>query len=232
LSEGGLSGLTAAGRLLVVSPHLDDAVFSCGGVIQRAPEVVVLSVFAGSPPGDAALVYWDAACGFVPGDDVMAARRDEDREALRRLGATTIWGDEQQQSYRTTEPPKEALVKVVTDAIGEVRPSHVLLPLGFCHEDHILVGEAARAALKDTDVEGVFLYGDQPYVFRRPLMARRKLAELATQGFRLERLHAPWRLRHSPPAAIGVYASQLKGLHISPYRAALLKQRYWQLRWT
>jgi LmbE family N-acetylglucosaminyl deacetylase len=232
LSDGGLRGLTGAGRLLVVSPHLDDAVFSCGGLIKRAREVVVLSVFAGDPPRDAELGEWDAACGFVAGDDVMAARRNEDREALRRLGATPIWGDAQQQGYRTTEPTEDALVKMVTDAIREVRPTRVLLPLGFCHQDHTLVGEAARTALKDADVEGTFLYGDQPYTFRRPLMARRKLADLAAQGLRLERLEAPWRLRHSPASAIGVYASQLQGLGLSPYRAALLKQRYWQVHWT
>ena len=41
--------LTLEGRLLVISPHLDDAVFACGRLIASHPSCVVVTVFAGLP---------------------------------------------------------------------------------------------------------------------------------------------------------------------------------------
>jgi LmbE family N-acetylglucosaminyl deacetylase len=75
---------------IYLSPHLDDAVLSCGGMItqQRAAgqRVAVVTIFAGDPPEDAMLSdfarglheRWQAA-------DPTAARRAEDRCALRAL---------------------------------------------------------------------------------------------------------------------------------------------------
>ena len=72
-------------RLLVISPHLDDVVISCGGLLLAHPGATVATLFAASPP-----VYTDplnehdTACGFQPGDDTMATRRVEDERAARR----------------------------------------------------------------------------------------------------------------------------------------------------
>ena len=76
-----------------MSPHLDDAVFGCGQWIASSASSIVVTIFAGAPPADAALTAWDAECGFRGGDDVIAARRAEDRTALARLNATPIWLD-------------------------------------------------------------------------------------------------------------------------------------------
>ena len=66
--------------VLLLSPHLDDAVLSCGGRIlhhvARGERVVVLTVFSHADPDDAA--GW-------------GARREEDRTAAARLGAETEW---------------------------------------------------------------------------------------------------------------------------------------------
>ena len=77
---------------IYLSPHLDDAVFSCGGRIalqvRAGRRVWVVTVCAGSPGGplsDYAQVlhtYWGLA-----ETDAPAARREEDRAALARLGA-------------------------------------------------------------------------------------------------------------------------------------------------
>src|SRR4051794_24119032 len=63
--------------VLVVSPHLDDGVFSCGEMMADHPTAHLVTVFAGRP-ATAQLTEWDRDCGFAAGDDVVGARRDED----------------------------------------------------------------------------------------------------------------------------------------------------------
>lgn len=75
---------------IYLSPHLDDAVLSCGGLIHRqaraGQRVIVVTIFAGDPPDDGTLSdfarelheRWEAA---TP----TATRREEDVRALRAL---------------------------------------------------------------------------------------------------------------------------------------------------
>ena len=80
-------------RWLVISPHLDDAVFSCGRLLAAAPGSIVVTVFAGIPPRDTPAPPWDRRAGFDRADEAMHARRDEDRRALARLDARPVWLD-------------------------------------------------------------------------------------------------------------------------------------------
>ena len=66
--------------VLLLSPHLDDAVFSAGALVGR-PLVKVWTVFAGVPesPGPTA---WDAACGYEDSRTLMKDRLLEDAQAL------------------------------------------------------------------------------------------------------------------------------------------------------
>ncbi|MGH6635951.1 MAG: hypothetical protein ACRED0_07390 [Gammaproteobacteria bacterium] len=49
--------------LLVVSPHCDDGVFSCGQLIEAHPGAVVATVFAGRLPPNHPLPEWDRGAG-------------------------------------------------------------------------------------------------------------------------------------------------------------------------
>ena len=68
---------------LALSPHLDDAVFSCGGTLARLAgagwRVVVATLFAASVPDPTGFAL---ACqtdkGLAPDVDYLALRRDED----------------------------------------------------------------------------------------------------------------------------------------------------------
>lgn len=66
--------------VLLLSPHLDDAVFSAGALVGR-PTVEVWTVFAGVPesPGPTA---WDSSCGYEDSRVLMMDRLAEDAEAL------------------------------------------------------------------------------------------------------------------------------------------------------
>src|SRR4051812_32684970 len=75
-------------RIVVVSPHLDDAVLGCGRFMSVHRGVTVVSVFAGNPSAyPDPMRLWDVQSGFGPDDDVMEVRRDEDRAALSVLDA-------------------------------------------------------------------------------------------------------------------------------------------------
>ena len=96
--------------IAVVSPHLDDGVFSCGALLAARPGSVVVTALAGRrgvalPPKWEGVTPWDAACGFAPGDDVIAARRAEDREALSILGASPVWLDFPDAQYGPSPSP-------------------------------------------------------------------------------------------------------------------------------
>ncbi|HMM53350.1 MAG TPA: PIG-L family deacetylase [Burkholderiaceae bacterium] len=77
-------------RVVIVSPHLDDAVFSTSGLLlsAEAPNCEVMTVFTeGSAESDPA---WAQAGGFADTVAEHEARREEDRVALKRLGADCV----------------------------------------------------------------------------------------------------------------------------------------------
>ncbi|HEX2055146.1 MAG TPA: PIG-L family deacetylase, partial [Nitrospiraceae bacterium] len=86
-------------RLLVISPHCDDAVFSCGSLLAAHPGSIVATVFAQGPPPGRPLTEWDRTSGFQVGDDVMMQRRDEDRRALSLVSAQPLWLEFQDRQY-------------------------------------------------------------------------------------------------------------------------------------
>ncbi len=81
--------VTVPGPVLVVSPHMDDAVLSCGELIPQLDDCVVMTVFAGAEGVDWSIRRgWDAENSGIPvGTDVVSLRIAEDDDALSRLDA-------------------------------------------------------------------------------------------------------------------------------------------------
>jgi LmbE family N-acetylglucosaminyl deacetylase len=80
---------------IFVSAHLDDAVFSCGGLIHRlvssGESVTVVTAFAGDPPKGALSDFArDLHVRWNVGDQPVEVRRQEDRLACRQLGAQAV----------------------------------------------------------------------------------------------------------------------------------------------
>jgi LmbE family N-acetylglucosaminyl deacetylase len=136
-------------RVLVLSPHLDDAVFSCGELLVELRRPIVATLFAGVPPPGLQTTPWDVSSGFGNGVDAMQTRRAEDEKALQMLGAVAEHFDFLDHQYGAT-PTAAQLTASVESLVGVHRPDVVLVPFGLFHSDHALLQRLQ--ALRDQGV--------------------------------------------------------------------------------
>jgi LmbE family N-acetylglucosaminyl deacetylase len=132
-------------RIVVVSPHLDDAVLGCGRFMSAHPGVTVVTVFAGNPRAyPDPMRLWDVQSGFGPDDDVMEVRRGEDRAALGHLDAQPVHLDFVEHTYNPGDKPiaPDLLAAGIGAALRELRPTLVLAPFGLANPDHDVVHRA------------------------------------------------------------------------------------------
>ena len=117
---------TELARIVVVSPHFDDAAMGAGHLVASYHNTTVVTVLGGRPPSyPAPATEWDALGGFVSGDDVVAVRREEDVAAMSVLESGYTWLDfADHQSLEPEDRPKPDEVEK-----GET-PFTVLFPLG------------------------------------------------------------------------------------------------------
>ena len=217
------------GRLFL-SPHLDDAVFSCGELIASSQAPVVATLFAGRPPADAPHTRWDATCGFRPGDDVVGARRAEDRDALALLDAEPVWLELCDAQYRCSPAPPQ-IADALADVLLRHAPAAVFVPLGLFHADHERASDAALdLASRFTGVRW-FAYADA--IYRRiPFIVRRRIAALRRRGFiaQRQRFDVDPSAHARKRASIACYRSQLEGLRRRPAQRDIeAAESYWQL---
>ncbi len=169
MTPGEIESLTPEllyGRVVVISPHLDDAVLSLGATIagasRRGTNVRLLTVFAGDPSSRAPSGGWDRRAGFETQGAAASFRREEDRLACAVLGATPVWlpyGDEQYERAGDQREVKEAVHGVVRGADVALLPGYPL-----SHGDHAWL---TRVLLTPRlPVQRVVLYAEQPYAFR------------------------------------------------------------------
>jgi LmbE family N-acetylglucosaminyl deacetylase len=218
-----------SGRLVVVSPHLDDGVLGCSALLARHDAAVVVTIFAGRPPASTPLPPWDEAAGFRPGDDVIGARRAEDRAALEVLGARPVWLSFLDSQYGDS-PAADAIVPVLESALIDAEPATVCIPLGLFHSDHVLTHAAALRLLRRCRPWRWLAY-EEPMYRRVPGALDDRLASLTSAGIAITRFGtevAP----PDKPRALACYASQLRALGMPgrPGHAdALAPERYWAL---
>lgn len=193
---------------IYLSPHLDDAVLSCGGLIARqgrqGERVVVVTVCAGDPlPGPLSPFAQSLHERWNTPANAVAVRRAEDAAALRILGAEVIHWETPDCIYRVVNgeplyaseqalfgelhPAEAALARTLAARIAGLGPAHFYAPYTLGHHvDHQLVRRAAEAS-----GVAVTYYEDYPYAEREwvspagPLFARLALLDetsLAAKG--------------------------------------------------
>lgn len=150
------------GPVVVLSPHLDDAVLSAWAVLRSAPvaEVRVVVVFAGIPP-EATTGRADLILGEPDSAALVRARRAEDLDALGSVGLVPVHLDHLDDQYRTDPVDPALLVSTIAGAAD--RASSVVAPAGIGrHPDHLAVRAAALELAAAAGVD-LWLYADLPY---------------------------------------------------------------------
>jgi LmbE family N-acetylglucosaminyl deacetylase len=219
------------GRLVALSPHCDDAVFGCGGLLARHPGAVVLTIFAGRPPVYGSLTRWDEAAGFGPGDDVVAARRAEDRAALATLGATPVWLEFLDSQYGRSPSATEVAAAVETGILA-ANADAVIVPLGLFHADHHLAHESALV-VACRHPELVWLAYEDAIYRRVSGLIEDRIDRLRDAGFRL--VAADLRVHDVPDVkrrAVACYGSQLRALSAPGFPGCddvFEPERFWNL---
>jgi LmbE family N-acetylglucosaminyl deacetylase len=217
-------------RAVFVSPHLDDAVFSCGARIASEVDAVAITLFAGRPRRGMPLTGWDAECGFVAGDDVIGTRRAEDREALGVLGARACWLRFRDDQY-DDEFAADDVLHALAGAVAREQPGSIYFPLGLFHRDHRRASEASLGIVDRFRSLRWYAYEDAIYR-RLDGLSEARRHEIGEAGYTLEPAalpiddDAPARKR----AAVICYRSQLRGLSVRSRRDDLLApETYWRI---
>ena len=91
------------GCYAVVSPHLDDAVLSCGLFLAANPGSSIVTAFSHGPSRVSPLPAWDAGARYFPdGADVMGVRRGEDVSSAAMAHAGVLHLGYWDGQYRTS----------------------------------------------------------------------------------------------------------------------------------
>lgn len=156
--------LKALGEYVVVlSPHLDDAIFSLAAAIANATRegarVRVVTVFAGDPESSRPCGDWDTRAGFSTVGEAARARRLEDARACRLVGAEPIWlpyPDEEQG-----EPPGEKEVRGALSSAVDGADAVLVPGFPLAHHDHEWLATLIRSL--ELAPKRIISYLEQPY---------------------------------------------------------------------
>jgi len=126
---------------LILSPHVDDDVIGCGGML-----------------GPDCVVYY---LGVDPYHEVSAVERRREAKAVHdAAGSSYIWTDMTERAVNHYQIAD--LIHVIELRIAELRPDEVYIPWPSYNQDHRTTYEAAMVALRPHDrnhfVPRVLLY--------------------------------------------------------------------------
>ncbi len=171
--------------VLVLSPHLDDAAFSCGGTMARMADagwrVVLATAFTRSVhPATGFALACQLDKGLPAEVDYLALRRAEDEVAADILGVAELrWLDLPEAPHRgygsaaalfgelgADDEVWRPLAAMVDDLVQAVHPALVLGPQGLgAHVDHRQMIRAVQHAALHAPLA---YYRDTPYAIRNP----------------------------------------------------------------
>ncbi len=202
-------------RILVVSPHFDDAAMGAGHLIASYDDTTVVTVLGGEPPAyPDEPSEWDALGGFVAGDDVVAVRRQEDAAAMAVLESGYEWLEFADHQYLAPpdRPTPSDVAPVLAVTIAEFDPTAVFFPMGLGNPDHVMVHDACLLVRQEQPEREWFCYEDHGYKHIPGLLAWRVAKLLRSQPW-----PTPAIVPHEPDEerkrrAIWCYTSQIAPL--------------------
>ncbi len=215
-------------HLVVVSPHLDDAVLSvgatCAALVRAGVRVTALTLFAGDPDSQAPAGPSNRHAGHATVGEAARTRRAEDARACALLGVVPRWlaHDDDEAAPRDPAVLARSLAAALVDA------DRVLVPgAPLEHPDHRLTTDLVLGL---TDLGGsVGWYVEQPYAAWQTLRpGRLRSGPAALRSTALTRGAASTTVdvslwdRVRKVRALGAYRSQLAVLRRMPRVRVLL----------
>jgi LmbE family N-acetylglucosaminyl deacetylase len=176
-------------KCIYLSPHLDDAILSCGAIIwdqiRRHREVEVWTIFAGDPPQSQLTPFAEEIhARWMTGPMAPRVRRAEDKLACERVGVTPRHFPYPDCIYRTqpgTETPlitrnddlfqplrenEQPLVEEIAQHLKSLISPEVILILPLTvgkHLDHQIIRRAGESLPNPH-----YYYADYPYAGDHP----------------------------------------------------------------
>jgi LmbE family N-acetylglucosaminyl deacetylase len=214
-------------RWIFISPHLDDAILSCGGLIQKLVAekniVEVWTICAGDPPEvNLSPFAIQQQNGFQTGVEYYENRRSEDIDACRFLGARhrhfsfidciyrhsrdyRWFYDSEEAIFGDVIPEDETMISEITIFLKTIiKPTDILVsPMAIGnHVDHQIV----RIAMESLN-RPIKYYADFPYVIlqNEALLRIKDLLPNEIYKLSMDNISA-WK------ESISIYASQIKVL--------------------
>lgn len=155
----------------IISPHIDDAVLSIGGLIEilvsRGEKVKIQYVFTRTNWVNSMALQWQDYKSLDI-DFVTKLRKEEERYVAKVLGHDYGFFDFYDFPIRNSDDisNQENLIQRITTVLTESIPisDDIIFPFGQKHPDHKLIGYVAKCFLNLG--YNVFYYEDLPYVAR------------------------------------------------------------------
>jgi LmbE family N-acetylglucosaminyl deacetylase len=232
-------------RWIYLSPHFDDAVLSCGGLIfeqaRQGLQTEIWTIFAGDAPAgplSPLALRCHADWGIPDVHELVAARREEDQAAAAIVGAEIVHFSLPDCIYRRSADgaslyPDEVFVPfhpfdlgldadIAAALAAELEPQDILVsPLAIgAHVDHRL----ARLAAERLD-RPLRYYADIPYVFRQP-----ETLAPATQGMESDLYPVSEAGLHAWMTGSAAYQTQLAVLFVTETKMRASLRTAWETR--
>jgi hypothetical protein len=148
--------------IAVLSPHIDDAIFSCWHLLGQ-PDVTVINVFAGIPKSGTKTL-WDWMCGEPDSVAMMHKRLSENKTVLKNTGVNYINFDYLDRQYK---PVKYNVAEMADRLLAQIKSNPVFYaPLAggklWRHPDHVTIRDLGKELKKRG--KKVIFYADIPYM--------------------------------------------------------------------
>jgi len=162
-------------KILVISPHFDDAVLSAGHHMAGRPDSEVVTVFGGVPKGANRIhTPYDEKCGFSNAEDAVSSRKHENNLATAMLRATHIDLGFPDNQYNQ-DVSEDQIVEQLQDILDNGDYEYIMAPLGLGHPDHLMT---THVVLRLKTELPIYLWEDLPLRVIEPELVQERLKEL------------------------------------------------------
>jgi len=165
-------------RNIILSPHYDDAVFSCFNKLND-PKTLVINLFTGIPNKNK-YTLWDLICGQPNSNKMMLKRKKENALVLNKLECYYLDLDFLDNQYEKNIDTNLILKTLLSKLKkGDVIYAPMAESKIYKHPDHLITNQIARK-LSKLGYE-VYFYADLPYMKIHHYIANVKLDKLETR---------------------------------------------------